>query len=281
LNRLSVWTDGRNLSDQGPTWHLKSITVRKLSHGGHTDVTWVFPCNRLFDLEEGVAKMELVPVGAGGGRGGVSVRPRSAVDGGASSARGGQRRPASRMTELDGPETALYGNGPASGRRPHSAMPSRPATTRMYDNTEHDDISVNAALEKQLIGQIRCIIKVLVKTGNRPYAGTDCEVMCRIKGHSRTTATHRLSTCAVRAGTLFRRGQTDEFAFQDWYIGEPVQVSIWHDAKGSDPNWFLEKVTVVLQNGQNFTFKCDDWLSETEGKRQVRVELVGPTLTSR
>jgi hypothetical protein len=28
--------------------------------GGHTDVTWTFPCNKLFDNEEGVGKMELV-----------------------------------------------------------------------------------------------------------------------------------------------------------------------------------------------------------------------------
>ena len=47
-------------------------------------------------------------------------------------------------------------------------------------------------------------------------------------------------------------------------IGEPVQVSIWHDGKGSDPNWFLEKVTVVLANNRQYAFKCDEWLSETE-----------------
>jgi hypothetical protein len=150
-------------------------------------------------------------------------------------------------------------------------MSAGPVTTRLYENT------TNPALEKHILGQAREMFKVKVKTGNRPYAGTDCEVMLRIKGTSRTTATHRLSTCAIRAGILFRRGSTDEFAFQDWVIGEPVQVSIWHDGKGSDPNWFLEKVTVVLSNGRQYTFKCDDWLSETEGKRQTRVELTNPT----
>jgi len=51
-------------------------------------VTWTFPCNKLFDNEEGVGKMDLVPTGAGGA-GGVSARPRSAVDGGGRSGRGG------------------------------------------------------------------------------------------------------------------------------------------------------------------------------------------------
>lgn len=278
LNRLSIWTDGRNLNDQGPTWHLHAVTVRKISHGGHTDVTWTFPCNKLFDNEEGVGKMELFPVGAGGGgrKGGALAkeRPRSAVDGGGRMGRGerrGERRPASHDTELMGAETAVYGSMPPTARRPESA---RPATTMLYDNTQH----VNAALEKQLAGQARSLIKVLVKTGNRPYAGTDCEVMCRIKGQSRTTATHRLSNCPVRAGTLFRRGATDEFAFQDWHIGEPLQVSIWHDSKGSDPNWFLEKVTVVMPNSRSYVFTCEEWLSETEGRRQTRVELTNPKI---
>ena len=43
--------------------------------------------------------------------------------------------------------------------------------------------------------------------------------------------------------------QTDEFAFYDWLIGEPVQVSIWHDGKGTDANWFLESVTVQVPVG--------------------------------
>jgi len=170
---------------------------------------------------------------------------------------------------LEGAETAFYEGSRPGSRRP---MSSRPATTRMYDNTSHP------ALEKQILGQAREMIKIKVKTGNRPYAGTDCEVMIRIKGTSRTTATHRLSTCAVHAGILFRRGSENEFAFQDWVIGEPVQVSIWHDGKGSDPNWFLEKVTVVLANNRQYAFKCDEWLSETEGKRQTRAELINPTL---
>ena len=277
LNRLAVWTDGRNLSDQGPTWHLKSVTIRKISHGGHADVTWTFPCGKLFDNEEGVGKIDLFPTGSGGGahRGSAAAaaRPRSAVDGGGRMGREGARRPASHNTDLMGAETAVYGSGygggPASGGRPQSA---RPATTRLYDNT------TNAALERQLAGQVRSLIKVLVKTGNRPYAGTDCEVMCRIKGQARTSATHRLSNCPVRAGTLFRRGATDEFAFQDWHIGEPVQVSIWHDAKGSDPSWFLEKVTVMMPNGPSYVFKCEEWLSETEGRRQTRVELTNPSI---
>ena len=187
----------------------------------------------------------------GGGRGGAS-RPGSAYFG---------------DDGLEGAETAIYGSRPGSMR----PMSAGPVTTRLYENT------TNPALEKHILGQAREMFKVKVKTGNRPYAGTDCEVMLRIKGTSRTTATHRLSTCAIRAGILFRRGSTDEFAFQDWVIGEPVQVSIWHDGKGSDPNWFLEKVTVVLSNGRQYTFKCDDWLSETEGKRQTRVELTNPT----
>ena len=33
--------------------------------GGGQDVTWTFPCNGLFDVEEGSAKRDLVPVGMG------------------------------------------------------------------------------------------------------------------------------------------------------------------------------------------------------------------------
>ena len=118
-------------------------------------MTWTFPCNKLFDNEEGVGKMDLVPTGAGGA-GGVSARPRSAVDGGGRSGRGGVGGGASRpgsayFGDLEGAETAFYEGSRPGSRRP---MSSRPATTRMYDNTSHP------ALEKQILGQAREMIKV-------------------------------------------------------------------------------------------------------------------------
>ncbi len=60
---------------------------------------------------------------------------------------------------------------------------------------------------------------------------------------------------------------------QDWDVGAPTQVSVWHDGKGTDPHWFLEKVVVTDQQGRAYTFKCGEWLSPTEGKRKLRVEL--------
>ncbi len=54
--------------------------------------------------------------------------------------------------------------------------------------------------------------------------------MLRIKGQLRSSATHRLSACALRGGTLFRRGSTDEFAITDWVIGEPEEVSLVYEA---------------------------------------------------
>ena len=67
---------------------------------------------------------------------------------------------------------------------------------------------------------------------------------------------------------------------QDWDVGTPQKVSIWHDSKGSDKHWFLHSVTVEpLAEGVksrslgSYTFECSDWLSPTEGLKRVRAEL--------
>ena len=86
-------------------------------------MTWTFPCNKLFDNEEGVGKMDLVPIGAGGA-GGVSARPRSAVDGGGRSGRGGVGGGAARPGSayfggLEGAGTAFYEGSRPGSRRLH------------------------------------------------------------------------------------------------------------------------------------------------------------------
>ena len=57
ITRLSVWVDGRNLSDQGASWHLAHITVRKITHGGLVDATWTFRCNKQLDVQDGKGKV--------------------------------------------------------------------------------------------------------------------------------------------------------------------------------------------------------------------------------
>ncbi|KAJ1482787.1 hypothetical protein T484DRAFT_1802800 [Baffinella frigidus] len=138
--------------------------------------------------------------------------------------------------------------------------------------------------------QQRAALRIFVRTGDRPRAGTDCEVtirikgsnkssgthkhvMIRIKGSKKSSGTHKLSACAVTSMRLFLRGATNEFVIQDWEIGDPLKVSIWHDGKGVDAHWFLEDVTIVDASNRRFHAKHQAWLSAEEGRRQLRAEL--------
>ncbi|EKX43117.1 hypothetical protein GUITHDRAFT_163929 [Guillardia theta CCMP2712] len=248
LNKVCVWTDGQNLSDQGSTWHLAQLKVSKTSPASSTPQSWTFPCNKCFDPDKGTLKMDLIPEGQ-------KLRPSSAM-----------RVVHVQESLHEDDETVRYEEENLNlrvMRRPLSA----PRTTVLYNH------SSRGGEERGMQLVARTSYKVKVKTGNKPYAGTDCEVMIRIKGSARASATHRLSSCVVSHGSLFRRGATDEFLIPEWHLGDPLLLSIWHDARGSDPNWFLEKVTIIDSAGREFLFPYNDWLSATEGSRKTRAEI--------
>lgn len=296
--RLSVWLDGRSLNDQGASWHLGSIAIARadLGPGNNGGSSWTFPCNRCLDPDAGSAKLDLIPASSTHARAPSPAplrprpRPASAAPGrqqlgtreGSSGAWAGLRATAAPGTAGPGGRTVEYrGAGGGGGRRPTSASAAGGRATVLYDDTEGFGGGGGERRGGGMPGMgggvaqaVRATYKVVVKTGDRPYSGTDCEVMLRVKGELRSTGTHRLSACPVNHTTLFQRGAHDEFLIQDWDIGAPRQVSIWHDGKGSDPHWFLDKVVVTDPRGRQYAFKCGEWLSPTEGKRQLRAELL-------
>ncbi|KAJ1482788.1 Lipase/lipooxygenase, partial [Baffinella frigidus] len=74
ITKISLWTDCRNLSDQGGTWHCGKVTINKTVNSDGGQQAYIFPCNREFDGSAGESggagnKIDLAPAGEAAGPG--------------------------------------------------------------------------------------------------------------------------------------------------------------------------------------------------------------------
>lgn len=276
ITKISLWTDCRNLSDQGGTWHCGKVTINKTVNSDGGQQAYIFPCNREFDGSAGESggagnKIDLAPAGVSG----VGLqRPQTAAPSRLVSRAGGSR-PATRAGDE---ATIQYDGGRGGGGGLDMMVRGRPASAGARPTVGYGGGMERGTLDRSGMAlpaglQQRAALRIFVRTGDRPRAGTDCEVMIRIKGSKKSSGTHKLSACAVTSMRLFLRGATNEFVIQDWEIGDPLKVSIWHDGKGVDAHWFLEDVTIVDASNRRFHAKHQAWLSAEEGRRQLRAEL--------
>ncbi|KAK3753030.1 hypothetical protein QZH41_014996, partial [Actinostola sp. cb2023] len=117
------------------------------------------------------------------------------------------------------------------------------------------------------------------KTGDKPHAGTDANVTLQIFGVNGQTEKIMLRQSG-RLNTLkrFDRGRTDRFDVQTLNVGKLTKIRLSHDNSNPDPEWFLDKLTISIQDiGETYHFPVERWLTEDEADALVEVEME-PTL---
>ena len=76
-------------------------------------------------------------------------------------------------------------------------------------------------------------------------------------------------------GNDFRRGKTDTFRFlYALDLGELESIRIRHDDSGLLSGWYLEDVTVEIQDTErSWYFLCDRWLARDQDDGQIDLTL--------
>lgn len=123
-------------------------------------------------------------------------------------------------------------------------------------------------------------LRVTVTTGKAADCGTDCGVFMRVFGTEGAGETVRLDAFREVDVKPFQRGGVDRFTIDHVAVGSPLRVSIWHDNRGAQRDWLLDKVTVVnlAQPWVTYEFPCGTWLSMTKADQKIRRDLlVGET----
>ncbi|XP_032223635.2 lipoxygenase homology domain-containing protein 1 isoform X2 [Nematostella vectensis] len=113
------------------------------------------------------------------------------------------------------------------------------------------------------------------KTGDQPGAGTDANVTLQIFGAKGQTEKIMLRQ-EGRTRTLqrFDRGRTDKFDVQTMDVGEVYKVRISHDNTNPDPAWFLEKLTIYVEDqDQKYIFPVNNWITITENDTRATVDM--------
>ncbi|KAL2778057.1 lipoxygenase homology domain-containing protein 1 isoform 6 [Daubentonia madagascariensis] len=110
---------------------------------------------------------------------------------------------------------------------------------------------------------------VTVKTSDILGAGTDANVFIIIFGENGDSGTLALKQSAN--WNKFERNNTDTFNFSDMLsLGHLCKLRVWHDNKGIFPGWHLSYIDVKDNSrDETFRFRCDCWLSKSEGDRQT------------
>ncbi|KAL3879827.1 hypothetical protein ACJMK2_032106 [Sinanodonta woodiana] len=101
--------------------------------------------------------------------------------------------------------------------------------------------------------------KVFVKTGDKPYSGTDANIFIILHGkNGKKSDTVQLDTFFHND---FEQGQVDEFTIQSDNLDEVCMIELWRDEAGIGSNWYVETVKVVNQKtDEEFIFPILRWI---------------------
>ncbi|XP_046861552.1 allene oxide synthase-lipoxygenase protein-like [Xenia sp. Carnegie-2017] len=131
---------------------------------------------------------------------------------------------------------------------------------RVYDRVQ--------MLRKLKIGSItpadqNAIYTIEIKTGNRKNAGTDATVYIRLTGLKGRTEYLKLDKSFHND---FKRGSKEVYRVEALNVGEIELVELnarpaWITVTTKDPDWFVEKVTVMSSRHSGvFSFPCYRWV---------------------
>jgi hypothetical protein len=126
--------------------------------------------------------------------------------------------------------------------------------------------AVEHALSPHFVGVITTAqYRILVDTGDRKNAGTDADVFLTIYGIGIRSDEFQLISVDPLVNP-FERNSTSEFNVVLRELGSLESVRVRHDNQGSEPGWFLEKITIQnLTTWQTSVFPCFEWLATDKG----------------
>ncbi|XP_031340090.1 polycystic kidney disease protein 1-like 2 isoform X2 [Photinus pyralis] len=128
-----------------------------------------------------------------------------------------------------------------------------------------DNIPVNA------YGYILC-----VKTGIQSDAGTTSNITIIVEGTNCDSKPHLINYPDPEM-RLLQRDQEDTFVFTtECFLGDIIQIALWHDSVGARPSWYCEWLTVMdMQTKKEYYFQVNAWFSVLDKEtRPLRVKVV-------
>uniref|UniRef100_A0A8C2T270 Lipoxygenase homology PLAT domains 1 n=1 Tax=Coturnix japonica TaxID=93934 RepID=A0A8C2T270_COTJA len=147
--------------------------------------------------------------------------------------------------------------------------PQKVRTERLWlDLPEGKDEFADGSVEKFSVwgldvGEIKkveILYEVTVVTGDIESGGTDAGIFMTVFGSNGNTEEMQLD----KNGDRFERGQEDSFIMEIADIAPLRKMRIRTDAKGTRPDWFLERVMCSVSLA---TFTYGDWLSKVKNAK--------------
>ncbi|EDO38971.1 predicted protein, partial [Nematostella vectensis] len=131
-----------------------------------------------------------------------------------------------------------------------------------------DDDQVKVVFLQDNNHQDKYIYQITVYTGMRKHAGTTADVFCVLVGDENETRPRLLKDPAK---IRFKRAGVDTFILATpVHLGKLTSIKLWHNNMGSDPFWYVNKVSVrnVLR-GQVYHFLCSRWFAVEHDDGQI------------
>ncbi|CAF4125874.1 unnamed protein product [Rotaria socialis] len=114
-----------------------------------------------------------------------------------------------------------------------------------------------------------------VRTGGKPFAGTDSNIQVTIRGS--TSQTQKLALTSARAN-LFEQNQVDTFAIVGWDIGDLAEITVESDKSQLAADWDLQEMAMwkIVPNADNnhsmVYFPFNTWLGKSKSKLKAKRE---------
>merc|ERR1712226_127966 len=111
-----------------------------------------------------------------------------------------------------------------------------------------------------------CDYEFSVYTGDVSGAGTDSKVSMTLFGSKRDSGVLNFDK---EGQDDFERASKGVYTKRFKDVGELQKLKVWHDGTGFGAGWFLDKVVVKTESGQETVFVCNRWLDKNEDDNQT------------
>ncbi|VDP32279.1 unnamed protein product [Schistosoma mattheei] len=139
--------------------------------------------------------------------------------------------------------------------------------SKQYDNKQMNCEKFSSTENgKPLQSLMESSYEVIVKTGDRKYAGTDSHVYLTLFGINSESKEYHLANSKTH-NNKFEQNHEDIFNLNSIGLGSLKKVRVRHTNTGIAPGWFLDCILIresIQQKKLEYFFPCYQWLSATE-----------------
>lgn len=101
------------------------------------------------------------------------------------------------------------------------------------------------------------LYKLVVKTADVPFAGTDATIRIRMQGSKDGKIEREIKGS-------FEQDKTDNINVDDYDIGNVTGMDIKRDSSGFGPNWKLDKITIHVAGAVDSIFNYNAWVPKNK-----------------